>query len=243
MGRNLKEHAILYDFYNHNILKGQNDDIDYFIKLLDNINPKKILMVGAGTGRVAIPLSKIYKIDALDMDEKRLELLSEKCSDIKTIKADFIDFYTEEKYDVIIFPYSTLQYGNDMKKINDLIKKSGEIIDNNGYIIFDVSSSFENKSNENNKLLFTEHCDKLHDDVKVVYTAKKNKSHINFIVEYSLLSKKSKFYEVESYLYFDKEEYEKMVKHSGFDIINVDDGYDGKSFKHKHIYLCRKNEL
>ena len=48
--------ALMYDFYNLHTLKGQNDDIDYYINQIKKYNAKDVLVIGAGTGRVAIPL-------------------------------------------------------------------------------------------------------------------------------------------------------------------------------------------
>ena len=68
--------ALMYDFYNYNTLRGQNDDIPYYIKQIDKYSSKKVLVVGAGTGRVAIPLAKYCDVTALDFDKERLTVLN-----------------------------------------------------------------------------------------------------------------------------------------------------------------------
>ena len=71
--------AYMYDFYNKHMLHDQNDDIQYYKNQIKHYNSKNILVVGAGTGRVAIPLSNIANVIALDFDAARLEVLKERC--------------------------------------------------------------------------------------------------------------------------------------------------------------------
>lgn len=74
--------AIMYDFYNHHTLRDQNRDIDYYIKQIQKYSAEKVLVVGAGTGRVAIPLSNYTNVTALDFDEERLNVLISKNKNI-----------------------------------------------------------------------------------------------------------------------------------------------------------------
>ena len=62
--------AIMYDFYNQHTLRDQNRDIDYYIKQIKKYSVERVLVVGAGTGRVAIPLSDYAKITAVDLTMK-----------------------------------------------------------------------------------------------------------------------------------------------------------------------------
>ena len=70
--------ALMYDFYNEHTLKTQNDDIDYYKSIIKDYNLKEVLIVGAGTGRVAIPLSKVANVEALDLDLERLNRIHKK---------------------------------------------------------------------------------------------------------------------------------------------------------------------
>lgn len=110
--------AIMYDFYNQHTLRDQNRDIDYYIKQIKKYSVERVLVVGAGTGRVAIPLSDYAKITAVDFDNERLEILKSKKENINVVCCDFINFKSLEKYDLIIVPYSTIQFCGDITKIN-----------------------------------------------------------------------------------------------------------------------------
>ena len=117
--------ALMYDFYNKYVLKDQNKDIDYYINQLNEYSANNVLVVGAGTGRVAIPLSDYVNVSALDFDLERLKLLNVKSKKPSIIYTDFVDFNHLDEYDLIIFPYSTIQFGGDYLKINEIFNKLG----------------------------------------------------------------------------------------------------------------------
>lgn len=112
----------MYDFYNSHILKGQNDDIIYYLNQIEKYNAKNVLVIGAGTGRVAIPLSKHSVVTALDFDKERLVRLKNKEKNINIICIDFLDYNESKKYDLIIIPYSTLQFDNNKEKLTKFLK-------------------------------------------------------------------------------------------------------------------------
>ena len=232
----------MYDFYNQHTLKGQNDDILYYQKLLQKYHPQNILIVGAGTGRVAIPLSEKVEIVALDFDKGRLEILNEKNNLIKTVCTDFIDYQTNTKFDMVIFPYSTLQFSNDPKKLNQIFKKTKEITNNKSIVIFDVSDSFEHKQEVDHLFLFKDYCEKVDDEISVFYSAKKYKQYIQFNVEYDLLNKKINLLEQEIYYYYNKQQLNKIIKQNNFMILQIDLGYGNGQFLHKNIYHIRVGE-
>ncbi|MFA6537726.1 MAG: methyltransferase domain-containing protein, partial [Patescibacteria group bacterium] len=60
-----------------------------FLPMIENWRGKKVLDVGAGTGRVAIILQKIgAEVTALDISPKILKVLQKKEPRIKTVVAD-----------------------------------------------------------------------------------------------------------------------------------------------------------
>lgn len=233
---NKKMLAYMYDFYNLHMLRGQNDDIFYFKKQIEINNAKTVLVVGAGTGRIAIPLSDVAKITALDFDEERLMVLNEKCSEIKTICCDIKDFITNEKYDMIIFPYSTIQFSNSPKKTNEIFQQLVKIISKKTIVLFDISSSFKTKEDKTNVFLFKDYCDLVKDNVSVYYTSKKFDKYIEFKVRYNLENNNISLLEHEKYYYYDEDMYKKLFDKNNLQIIKIDYGYGNDCFKHKNIY-------
>ncbi len=232
--------ALMYDFYNLHMLKAQNDDIDYYINQIKKYNAKNVLIIGAGTGRVAIPLSKYTNITALDFDEERLNLLRKKEKNIEVVCVNFFDYEDQKKYDLIIVPYSTLQFDNNKEKLNIFFNKLNEIMKKNTLVIFDVSESFNTKNDRNKDFLFKDYCSEVEDEVEVYYTAKKFKDYIEFYIEYKLCTKNVSVIEHEKYYYYDRKLLFNVIETNNFEILKIDDGYGKDDFKHKHLYHCRK---
>lgn len=232
--------ALMYDFYNLHTLKGQNDDIDYYINQIKKYNAKDVLVIGAGTGRVAIPLSKYSNVTALDFDKERLTRLKNKEKNINTICINFFDYTGQKKYDLIIIPYSTLQFDNDKKKLNKFFEKLNRIMNQNAIVIFDVSESFNTKKEKNKEFLFKDYCDEIDDDIEVYYSSKRSKNYIEFYVEYKLCKKNISVVEHEKYYYYDEQLLFSVLENNNFDILKINDGYGKNDFKHKHLYHCKK---
>lgn len=234
--------ALMYDFYNYNMLKGQNDDIPYYINQIEKYSSKKILVVGAGTGRVAIPLSRHSDVTALDFDKERLSVLKQKNNNIKIVYENFLNFDTDEKYDLIIIPYSTLQFDCNESKLKKMLLKLKELMSSSTIAIFDMSESFNYKIEKNDEFLFESYCKEIKDDVSVYYTSKRYEKYINFIVKYKLKNLKKELIENEKYYYYNPLLIEQLIKEIGLEIITLDLGYNNNTFTHKHLYHCRRKK-
>jgi len=231
--------ALMYDFYNKNILKGQNDDISYYIKQIANYKSKNVLVVGAGTGRVAIPLSDYANITALDFDKERLTVLKNKCKNIKTICENFLKFESKENYDLIIIPYSTLQFDCDKIKLKEMLKKLRQTMNSLTVSIFDLSESFNSKVDIAHELLFRKYCEEIKDEVSVYYTSKRYDEYISFTVKYKLKKLKKELLEIEKYYYYNDDLITTLLNETNLELIRLDKGYGNDSFKHKHLFHCR----
>lgn len=232
--------ALMYDFYNLHTLKGQNDDINYYINQIKENNAKDVLVIGAGTGRVAIPLSKYSNVTALDFDGERLLRLEKKEKNVNTVCVNFLDYDEQKKYDLIIIPYSTLQFDNDKERLNSFFKNLHRIMNQSTIVIFDVSESFSSKVEKNKEFLFKAYCSEVKDEVEVFYTSKRFKEHIEFYIEYRLCKKDISVIEHENYYYYDRKLLFDVIDNNNFEILKIDDGYGKDDFKHKHLYHCRR---
>ena len=236
--------ALMYEFYNYNTLRGQNDDIPYYIKQIDKYSSKNILVVGAGTGRVAIPLANYCNVTALDFDKERLNVLNEKCNNIKIVCEDFLKFNSSESYDLIIIPYSTIQFDCNKHKLKQMLLKLKELMNKSTIAIFDMSESFNSKEEKYDEFIFEGYCSDVDDKVSVFYTAKRYDEYIKFIIKYKLKKLQKELIENEKYYYYNPSLVEFLIKETGLEIITLDSGYrNNNSFTHKHLYHCRcKNE-
>ena len=234
--------AILYDFYNENTLRDQNLDINYYLNHIKLYDSKNILVVGAGTGRVAIPLSKIAKVDALDFNNERLKILAQKEPNIDLIHTDFLEFNASKEYDLIIVPYSTLQFDNNIEKLNNFFKKLHAIMNEKTIVIFDVSENFNYKPPKDNELLFKKYSDILHDYVEVYYSAKRFEEYIEFFINYKLCNNNTTLLENERYYYYNKELLANLINDNDLKILKIDDGYAEGKLENKHLYHCRRRK-
>jgi len=92
--------AALYDQH-----ETQTDDVDFILSIIGD-NPKKILEVGCGSGRILVPLAKIgHDVTGFDADEAMLERVSAKAdgvTNIKWHKADAVHDDWGTGFDVVI---------------------------------------------------------------------------------------------------------------------------------------------
>jgi len=130
--------APLYDFFQHGI----ENDVKFYLDYFGNFKGK-ILEIGAGTGRITIPLLKQgLDVTALDIAPKMLEILKEKAKKedikVKTIHADMINFRLKNKFEAIIITFRTFQH---IYSVNDQLKALKNIKKHlmpNGILIFDA---------------------------------------------------------------------------------------------------------
>jgi SAM-dependent methyltransferase len=73
-----------------------------------------ILDVGAGTGRVAIPLHRAgHEVVALDLDGELLSVLRSREPEIRTVTADAQSFELGQRFGLVIAPMQTVQLLDD----------------------------------------------------------------------------------------------------------------------------------
>lgn len=122
--------------------------INTLISNLSNKSKKKsILDVGAGTGRLSIPLLKDgHRVTAIEMSEEMCGVLREKAIEKKhennlDIIYDPIQsekFQLEEKYDLALAVFGVFQYIIDEKELDNSIKKVSNALKPDSYLIFDL---------------------------------------------------------------------------------------------------------
>ena len=231
--------GILYDWHNSIKLYNQNKDIVFFKEFIKDKKNKKILIVGAGTGRIAIPLSEKNYIYALDIDKQRLERLREKeynNKDIKIINKDIEEYESKEKFDFIIFPYSTIQNIHTKSKQKKVLKRTRELLKDDGICIIDISNKFKEFQNYD----YTNICEgECRDLGKYVIENEKVRVYKNYVKLYKKFvyeDKKVFFKKIETWDIIDETEFERFIIDVKLKLIDKKRGYDNTT-EHRSIYI------
>jgi len=132
---------ILARQYDLNEQGSNNNDIDFYTKLLKNSN--KALELGCGTGRITIPLKKSgINIEGIDFASEMIKLAQKKSKkeklNINFKVGNAINFKSKEKYDSIIFTYNSLVMLSQ-KDLIAFILNLKKILTNGGIFAFDIS--------------------------------------------------------------------------------------------------------
>ena len=232
--------GILYDWHNSIKLKNQNKDINFFKKLIGIKSKKNILIVGAGTGRVAIPLSYYHNIYALDKSKDRLELLSKKeYRNLKIICNDVIKYKSNEQFDYIIFPYSTMQNIYPKLKQKTILHHLMKNLKDNGELIIDNSNQFKTIKNQNERVICEGYCNILKTNIIQREKIRVHKKYIKLFLRFNddkgnMIYKKSERWNIQN-----EEAFDKMLIKLGYSIKKKIRGYD-KNTNHRTIYILSK---
>jgi cyclopropane fatty-acyl-phospholipid synthase-like methyltransferase len=151
MNFNLYENSA--DYYD-TLYKPLKDEIKFYKRYIKT--GYKILDLGCGTGRVCIELAKQTRkctFDCVDYSEKMMQIFKNKLNRMKKtytftdsitlIHEDMLKYKSEKKYDLIIFPFQSIQCLKKNQITKQLINCKN-MLNNNGKIIintFDPSMS------------------------------------------------------------------------------------------------------
>jgi ubiquinone/menaquinone biosynthesis C-methylase UbiE len=130
------KYAKIYDLLNKS--KNYKKEINYFLKILKNLNLKNfknILDVGCGTGSHASYLKKKgFNISGVDISSKMLKIARKKNPKIKFKN---INSKISKKFDICYSFFHVVSYLDTNKKLNDFFKYVSLALIKNGYFIFD----------------------------------------------------------------------------------------------------------
>ena len=115
--------------------KGYLDSFEqeYILSLLPDVHNKKILDVGAGTGRISISLSELgAKVIALDISAEMLKALKRKKSTITTVHSDAESLPFEQNiFDCVVATFMIVHLKNPLKFFDEayrVLKPGGFLI-------------------------------------------------------------------------------------------------------------------
>ena len=103
-------------------------EINSILSLVDFEPNDTLIDIGAGIGRLAIPLSKHLKVTAIDSNESLLSEIKEE--DIEKINSRIENFSPEEKFDYALIAWPQFENQDEILRHikNNILKENGKLI-------------------------------------------------------------------------------------------------------------------
>lgn len=235
--------ALLYDWHNNIKLHNQNKDINFYKKIIKNKNNANILIIGAGTGRVAIPLSDNNKVVALDKNIERLNRLRKKIKSknkLEIVNVDIKDYKTKKRFDYIIIPYSTMQNIYPKSKQKKVLRNIKKLLKEDGICIIDNSNKFKEFRSEGYKDVCNGFCSERKMFINEYEKCITHKKYIilkqKFVSDNKNVLKKKERWNI-----LNEKDFERMIMAEKLIINNKIYGYD-EFTKHRVIYFLNKEK-
>ncbi|MBQ6991495.1 MAG: class I SAM-dependent methyltransferase [Clostridia bacterium] len=128
----------LYDI----LYKDLTDDIDLYCEILKD--KKEVLELGAGSGRITIPLAKKgIKVIALDNSVNMLKKLRDRLNDdiinnIEIVHDDMITYIHPKRVSSILIPFSTFNYLLSQDEQKRCIETIARNLEENGELVMEL---------------------------------------------------------------------------------------------------------
>lgn len=226
--------AMLYDWHNEHLLRDQRRDIAYWIRHTQGLRP--LLVLGAGTGRVAVPLAEADTgVIALDQSIGRLKRIPT-TSGLFSVCADMRQVPLADSLAAVLLPYSTLQAVQGSEQRQLALDEAARLLSPGAHLFIDVSHSFEFKSVVVWHRVLRAACAELQGKVLDEWQI-----HIPLKDRLQLLKMVQSDGETlgtatEQWAYASSLDLPQLLADSGFDIVQVDRGYGDTFSHHREIY-------
>jgi SAM-dependent methyltransferase len=119
------------------------DDIGFYARLAEKLGASRVLEIGAGTGRVSIPLARRgLEVTALEPSEKMLEIAREDASlegvQIDWVQGDARHFSLETRFPLVIAPFNMLMHLYTIGDQDDALERIKAHLEPGGVFAFDL---------------------------------------------------------------------------------------------------------
>ncbi len=240
------DEAALYDWHNMHRLKAQRDDISYWMRVAGRAD--RLLVLGAGTGRVAVPLAERPSDQggsgapvtaAIDSSIARLRRVPATPS-LVVVQADMRRLPLAPGFDAAIIPYSTLQLLPTAGERELALAETARVLQTGALLHIDVSGSFDLRGAADWHVILRAPCNELE---RTVVEWERCTPHSGYVViEKSFrTSDDEPLLDVqEHWVHLQALDLEPALAKAGFDLVTVDHGYGMSSSAHRRIYRSRR---
>ena len=205
-----------------------------------NFNPKNILDLACGTGKLAeIFLKNGYNIEGVDLSEAMLKIARKR--GLKTYRRNMVDFRLVNKYDLIVCIFDSLNYLQSQLQLQKCFGRVSAHLNNGSLFIFDVNSGY--KINDYiPKVNKTAHYQI--GDTEVIW---ENFHKLDtWVAKITMLEGGRKYFEKHVETAYSLTAIMGLLEKSGFDVLGVYGDFEFSKVKKnslKWFFVCRKKAL
>jgi ubiquinone/menaquinone biosynthesis C-methylase UbiE len=128
--------ARLYDFiYGWKDYAGEAEKVHGLIQGSKQSRGSDLLEVACGTGSHIQYLRQHYRIEALDLDAKMLEVARERVPNVVFHQADMADFRLNKRFDAVICLFSSIGYVRTVARLREAIARMREHLKPGGVLV------------------------------------------------------------------------------------------------------------
>ena len=229
--------AALYDWHNAHRLQRQTADNNFWRQSLRT--GRRILVMGAGTGRVAAPLADSERLVlALDLDWARLRRVPRRPG-LTAVCADYFAPPIVPFFDHVIFPYSALQLA-PITRIEEALRASSGALASGGSLWIDASESFRTRSDHPWREILSAACPELGATVSEWQCARSAGDHLQLKIRFEA-GGKIIAETTEHWHFHDEGAYSRAFRDAGLVLRDRVRGYGGgEQSPHRLIYRLER---
>lgn len=231
--------AALYDWHNAARLRTQAADGPYWARVLHDA--RSIVVLGAGTGRVALALRRAdrrRRLIAVDLSAARLARMPAE-ADAEVVVADFRRLRLEQPVDAAIFPYSSFQLLPDAVARAEAIGAAAGVLVEGGTLALDVSTSFDRRSAHAWTRTLTGESEELHASVEEWERVEREPNALLISQRYRVgghdVGETSGRWAYHAAL-----DVPRLLAAAGLALVGVDEGYAPGIAPHRRLYVARR---
>jgi hypothetical protein len=224
--------ALLYDWHNGLRLQRQSADVAFWMRITENTC--NVAIMGAGTGRIAVPLALAGRqVVALDLDLARLKRIPSTAG-LHPVSANFLKAPLAPIFDYIIFPYSALQLV-PIRSVKSALRSSLSALSPSGTIWIDVSESFRTRPAHNWRCVLEGDCPDRGVLIQEWQRCQHYKDHLQLGVRFETRGE-IVAESIERWYYHDGHAFAAAFEEAGLVVQEVRCGYDAEGGSHRRIY-------
>lgn len=204
------------------------DWLDFTNTIIDkyNINPKKIIDIGCGTGNISIPLSKRgYEMIGIDISSEMLaiarhKMLSNNVS-ILLIEQDMRELELNDTANLVISYCDSFNYLADIEEVKNAFTRIHKHLEIGGYFIFDLHSPYKMTDIYNGQIYAWND-----EDVSVIWLPDVNEMELTVEHDLTFFMKNesgsyNKFQETHYQKTYKVDDIKELLEETDFEVMNV----------------------